>query len=364
MDKRYEEALERAKMILCNLPEGSSSARDIETIFPELHESEDEKTRMELIEFHKDAIHTLELQERKENEWEIEKHKEFIAYLEKQKEREPIPALDRGDEIILKAICEELKDAPGWVERIEGWYSLAKDAQQQAEWSEGDERIRKNICRIVKEHMRHCAEAGIEIGDHREALQYLEKQKERQPALRLVGDGLFSDPNAHFELVGEQKPAEWTGYSGIVIDKTEYPELTDTELAILRVFTRVTGLSRFPITIIKETAQDFLAHLPAAWSEDEIVKWLKEHFYISSFDSTKIVSGFSSIGEAVDSLRNRLKSLRTQQNNNLRWRRANAGANLPESIILPYGEEPRFGKCAVKDSYYIPISELKELPKE
>jgi hypothetical protein len=140
MDKRYEEALERAKMILCNLPEGSSSARDIETIFPELAESEDEKTRMELIEFHKDAIHTLELQERKENEWEIEKHKEFIAYLEKQKEQQPVPALDRGDEIILKAICEELKDAPGWVERIEGWYSLAKDAQQPAEWSEEDKK--------------------------------------------------------------------------------------------------------------------------------------------------------------------------------------------------------------------------------
>ena len=57
-----------------------------------------------------------------------------------------------------------------------------------------------------------------------------------------------------------------------------------------------------------------------------------------------------------------LKSLRPQHN--LRWRRAKAGENIPESIILPDGEEPRFGKCAVRPSYYIPVSELKELPKE
>ena len=51
-------------------------------------------------------------------------------------------------------------------------------------------------------------------------------------------------------------------------------------------------------------------------------------------------------------------------NRNIRWKRAKAGENLPESIILPDGDDPRFGKCAVRESYYIPISELKELPKE
>lgn len=59
-----------------------------------------------------------------------------------------------------------------------------------------------------------------------------------------------------------------------------------------------------------------------------------------------------------------LKALRPQPNNNLRWRRAKAGENLPESIIIPDGEEPRFGKCAVKNSYYIPVEELKNLPKD
>ena len=40
--EKYEAALERARMILCNIPEGES-CKDIETIFPELRESEDER---------------------------------------------------------------------------------------------------------------------------------------------------------------------------------------------------------------------------------------------------------------------------------------------------------------------------------
>jgi len=48
-EKRYKESLERAKAILCNLGEGASSIRDIETIFPELAESEDERIRKALV---------------------------------------------------------------------------------------------------------------------------------------------------------------------------------------------------------------------------------------------------------------------------------------------------------------------------
>ena len=78
-EKAYNEALERAKMILCNIPEGSASVRDIETIFPELRESEDEIIRKEMIDFLKSekAFQTIDLpiSER------------WIAYLEKQKSR-------------------------------------------------------------------------------------------------------------------------------------------------------------------------------------------------------------------------------------------------------------------------------------
>ena len=68
-----------------------------------------------------------------------------------------------------------------------------------------DERIRKELIDFLK---------GINLRPAQnprakeEFIAYLEKQKEQKPALRLVGDGLYSDPNSHFELEDEQKPAE------------------------------------------------------------------------------------------------------------------------------------------------------------
>ena len=56
----------------------------------------------------------------------------------------------------------------------------------------------------------HDPEAEAELEKWKGARAWLEKQKEQKPALRLVGDGFYSDPNSHFELEGEQKPAEWS----------------------------------------------------------------------------------------------------------------------------------------------------------
>jgi len=51
---------------------------------------------------------------------------------------------------------------------------------------------------------------------------------------------------------------------------------------------------------------------PVEWSEEEIVNWLKEHFYVSSFDNTKIVTKFSSMDDLIRSAREMLKSLCSQ----------------------------------------------------
>lgn len=67
-----------------------------------------------------------------------------------------------------------------------------------------DERIRKFL--IEKCNEGHWPERNAFKKE--QVIAYLERQKEQKPVLRLVGDGLISDPNAHFELVGEQKPAE------------------------------------------------------------------------------------------------------------------------------------------------------------
>lgn len=89
-EKKYKEALERAKMILCNVCEGSASANDIETIFPELAESDDERIRKEII--HYILYKASGISAEQEHAW--------IAYLEKQKERKPAEWRDRlKDEI-------------------------------------------------------------------------------------------------------------------------------------------------------------------------------------------------------------------------------------------------------------------------
>ena len=56
----------------------------------------------------------------------------------------------------------------------------------------------------------------------------------------------------------EQKPAEQQDYSG----------LNDFERAIHRGFL-CAGVENVPVNIIKETAQDCLAHLPVEWSEED-----------------------------------------------------------------------------------------------
>ena len=53
-NKEYNEALERAKKILCNLPDGDPRIADIETIFPELADSDDEKIRKRLLKLFKE----------------------------------------------------------------------------------------------------------------------------------------------------------------------------------------------------------------------------------------------------------------------------------------------------------------------
>lgn len=120
---------------------------------------------------------------------------------------------------------------------------------------------------------------------------------------------------------------------------------------------------------IEEKPESRLPHeqKPAGWSDEDekkiiFLERLIEHNVPDGqyglVDGMK--GGFVTKPEAISML----KSIRQQPNNNLRWLRATEGANLPESIIIPDGEEPRFGKFAVRDSYYIPVEELKNLPKD
>lgn len=79
-EKKYKDALERAKGLLEGMDEGDylASSEDIENIFPELAESEDERIRKELI-----AIYSVGAKVNAKT-GDIS-DKDIVAWLEKQK---------------------------------------------------------------------------------------------------------------------------------------------------------------------------------------------------------------------------------------------------------------------------------------
>ena len=92
-EKKYNEAIEQIRKMLKPWSElaynGKTFLQDLESIFPELRESEDERIRKELIDTIWNACSGGGIRISKELE-----HK-YISYLEKQKEQEP-PLMD-GD---------------------------------------------------------------------------------------------------------------------------------------------------------------------------------------------------------------------------------------------------------------------------
>ena len=79
------------------------------------------------------------------------------------------------------------------------------------------------------------------------------------------------------------------------IEKQDYSGLNDFERAIYRGFL-CAGVVNVPVNIIKETAQDCLAHLPVEWSEDfdkEVENVHKRYPEVSFAKLTRIAYHFS-----------------------------------------------------------------------
>jgi hypothetical protein len=123
-EKKYNEALERAKMILCNLGEGSGNIRDIESIFPELTESEDERIRKWLLDYAVEMIAGLESDislstydgikgHDPEAEAELAQWQKARAYFEKQKEQKPAEWSEE-DEKLIEEVCRCLCEYAGY----------------------------------------------------------------------------------------------------------------------------------------------------------------------------------------------------------------------------------------------------------
>ena len=99
-EQKYKEALERARISRLQLLDIGEEATEIEHIFPELRESEDEKIRKEIIDYIKNS--TCQVGD--------ETYKSWIVWLEKQGEQKPTnkiePKFKVGDTIIEKDLDE------------------------------------------------------------------------------------------------------------------------------------------------------------------------------------------------------------------------------------------------------------------
>lgn len=196
-----------------------------------------------------------------------------------------------------------------------------------------DEKIRRAIIKSIEEDSSVYEQEVTK----EQMLAWLEKQKEQ----KLVERATMQDFNYHD---GEPDKKAWSRLIAIL----NYAEATSDDTPGEEVQALINWIES------KRQVQK-----PAEWSEKD-EKMLKSIINTLGQNTDAHEEGWAIFADEIAWLKSHLP----QPNNNLRWRRATEGANIPESIIIPDGEEPRFGKCAVKNSYYIPVEELKELPKE
>lgn len=108
--KRYDEALGKARQ-LCDYPTSKPFISDLQDLFPELKESEDEQIRKEDEDVRKWLISQLEIKSDVNNSRELELMiLKSIAWLEKQGEQNP--TWSEYDELMLKDMIEFIES--GW----------------------------------------------------------------------------------------------------------------------------------------------------------------------------------------------------------------------------------------------------------
>ena len=131
--KKYEDAIIGIKAVYENADAATRAA--LETKFPGLAESEDERIRKELYEF-------IKVNSPKEYA------NRFIAWLEKQKEQKPVEWSDADyearNEIMIMLIHSGKTP-------LASWFSKAFPFERKQEWSEKDEKIFNHIIYCAEE---------------------------------------------------------------------------------------------------------------------------------------------------------------------------------------------------------------------
>ena len=148
-----------------------------------------------------------------------------------------------------------------------------------------DERIRKKCIELIKRVIPSGDSQSQESKEILDCIAYLEKQKEKKFDFELIKQAWYMEGYKDREFSKESKWIIKTGDGGPEYElnpkygqplaemkkpteKQDYSGLNDLERAIHRGFL-VAGAENVPVTIIKETAQDCLAHMPAEWSEED-----------------------------------------------------------------------------------------------
>ena len=126
-EKKYKESLEKAKKMLAS--ERGVVIKALESIFPELQESEDERIINQLISLVQSAGEVLLIPTNKE---------ELITWLEKQKEQKPY-----DESYLQEKIAKATKTWKGV--DVDEYLAEVRGEWKPAEWSEEDEEIYKEV---------------------------------------------------------------------------------------------------------------------------------------------------------------------------------------------------------------------------
>lgn len=214
--KAYDEAIEKIKYVMDRGVEPILNKADLQSIFPELRESEDERIRKELIEFIK-----IKLKLAEESEYKTEDWKRWIAWLEKQKGIEWKPSKDEMD--VLYALCyitntiDDRKDAiltKLYQDLKREFFNGAsyenmfpkeekQKEQKPAKWSEEDRLRLIRICADVEDFFPYNKETNKEIARWIKSLRpqnHWKPSKKQLHSLRQVISGCSYDIKPLLEI--------------------------------------------------------------------------------------------------------------------------------------------------------------------
>ena len=223
-EKLYKEALERARKLATDLPNGRNDRLyhvwDLESIFPELKESEDEKIRKEIIQSIQDNMCVI--------------HKDkCIAWLEKQGEQKPAdknePKFKVGDIIKYIGEREEFSKENHTIKKIlDDCYLTIDDmyipfrfencyilVNQNSSWSEEDEANMDAVWRACGQvyGVKYQSILGDWLKSLKDRVQPQPKQEwseEDDEMLNLITARLHSHPN--IDLEEYSKEYDWLNY--------------------------------------------------------------------------------------------------------------------------------------------------------